>query len=324
MTSKPNAIADPSRTRFLQYLAAKKSVDDRSLNRRVWDTLRQTLAPSELQKPITIFEAGCGIGTMIERLIDWDLITNGHYTGVDAAPECLAEALVRLRRLGTKLGLEVIEERGDRIAIRNRSFSLVIELAAMDLVDYLKINRDSRSFDLIIAHAFLDLVDLETALPLLLSSVRHGGLCYLTLNFDGMTVFEPVLDQALDKEIERLYHETMDKRYKGGTGTGGSRTGRTLLTILRDHGVRIIDSGSSDWLCFARDGGYEGMESFFLHFIVDTVKEALSGNPSLDQQQFLQWVDKRHKQIDRGELIYIAHQLDVLGQVIGPSEIIQK
>jgi SAM-dependent methyltransferase len=323
-TSKPDAAADPSRTRFLQYLAAKKSVDDRSLNQRVWDTLRQTLAPSELQRPVTIFEAGCGIGTMIERLIDWELIPNGRYTGVDAAPDCLAEALGRLRRFGARPGLEIIEEGADRIAIRSRCCSLMIELVAMDLVDYLKSNGDSRTFDLIIAHAFLDLVELRTALPLLLSSVRHGGLCYFTLNFDGMTVFEPVMDRALDKEIERLYHETMDRRYGGGRGTGGSRTGRTLLTTLRDHGVRIIDSGSSDWLCFAREGSYEGRESFFLHFIVDTVEKALSGNPDLDQQRFLQWVDKRHEQIDRGELIYIAHQLDVLGQVIGPPETIQK
>ena len=55
-------------------------------------------------------------------------------------PNAWPRRSVRLRRFGAKLGLEVIDERADRIAIRNRNFSLVIELVAMDLVDYLKIN----------------------------------------------------------------------------------------------------------------------------------------------------------------------------------------
>jgi SAM-dependent methyltransferase len=311
-------VADSTQTRFLQYLAAKKSVDDRSLNRQVWDTLRQAVAPPGLQKPLKIFEAGCGIGTMIERLIDWKLITHGHYIGVDEQPECIAEALRRLRRFGTKKGLEVIEEGEGRIVFRSRSLSLMIEFVAMDLTEYLKSHRDSRSIDLILAHAFLDLVDPATALPLLLSLVRPGGWCYLTLNFDGLTVFEPVLDRSLDREIERLYHETMDRRTVNDQRTGGSSTGRTLLTILRNQGVRIINSGSSDWICFAHVGGCQENENFFLHFIVETVEEALSDNPAIDRQQFLQWVDKRHRQIDNGELIYIAHQIDILGQVMVP------
>jgi hypothetical protein len=34
----------------------------------------------------------------------------------------------------------------------------------------------------------------------------------------------------------------------------------------------------------------------------------------LDQLQFKEWIEKRQAQIERGELVYIAHQLDILGQ----------
>ena len=77
----------------------------------------------------------------------------------------------------------------------------------------------------------------------------------------------------------------------------------------------ILDSGSSDWVCVAGENGYGKDEAFFLHFIVDTVGEALSGHPRLDKKRFLQWLELRHKQIETGQLIYIAHQLDIVGRV---------
>ncbi|GEM_PF-5039026 len=48
----------------------------------------------------------------------------------------------------------------------------------------------------------------------LLGLTRH--LAWLTVNFDGLTALEPPIDPALDEQIERLYHATMDSRTTGG------------------------------------------------------------------------------------------------------------
>ena len=100
---------------------------------------------------------------------------------------------------------------------------MTMELIVGELFDTLSKKSDSGSWDLLMAHAFLDLVDIRLAMPLLLSGVRPGGLVYFTLNFDGLTAFEPVADQALERKIVRLYHETMDKRSGKGQSSGEAR-----------------------------------------------------------------------------------------------------
>jgi hypothetical protein len=64
-------------------------------------------------------------------------------------------------------------------------------------------------------------------------------------------------------------------------------------------------------------GGYAGDEAYFLHFIVHTLERALRPRPELDGRLLTRWVERRHRQIERGELTYIAHQLDVFGRVRG-------
>jgi SAM-dependent methyltransferase len=310
-----NKMTTLSQGRFLRYLAAKKAIDDRSIHKRVWDTLRESVASSQPKGDIKIFEAGCGIGTMLERIIDWKPAPRVLYTGIDASWQCIAEALKRLRRLCAETGLELVEEKPGRLTLRDREFSLTAELIASDLFDFLSENSTPGSWDLLMAHSFLDLVDITKTMALFLLAVRPEGLVYFTLNFDGLTAFEPVIEKELDEEIEQLYHETMDKRFIKGGSKGGSRTGRSLLSLLKDHHVRILDSGSSDWICVAKEKGYGMDEAFFLHFIVDTVGEALSGHPRLDRERFSRWLEQRHRQIETGRLIYIAHQLDVVGRL---------
>jgi len=170
---------------------------------------------------------------------------------------------------------------------------------------------------MLIAHAFLDLIDVPAALPHLLALLRPGGLFYFTLNFDGVTIFEPALDPALDAQIERLYHETMDRRIVNGLPSGDSRTGRHLFAHLRGAGAQILAAGSSDWVVFPGPAGYPADEASFLHAILQTVERALHGHPELDAAQFAAWVAARREQVERAELTYIAHQIDVLGSVPG-------
>ncbi len=56
---------------FLRYLRAKKTVDDRALNAGVWAQLAAHLGARD---DVRILEAGAGIGTMIERLIERRLL----------------------------------------------------------------------------------------------------------------------------------------------------------------------------------------------------------------------------------------------------------
>jgi hypothetical protein len=68
---------------------------------------------------------------------------------------------------------------------------------------------------------------------------------------------------------------------------------------------------------FPGQGGYPGDEAYFLHFIIWTIDQALSANPDVSPARFKRWIKERHAQIARGELVYIAHQLDFLGRWAG-------
>jgi hypothetical protein len=161
------------------------------------------------------------------------------------------------------------------------------------------------------------------ALPRLLAEagplLKPGGLFYSTITFDGATILQPEIDLELDARIEALYHQTMDERITADQPSGDSRSGRHLFGHLRDAGVELLDAGGSDWVVFAGPGGYPADEAYFLHFIVHTIQTALQGHPRLDAARyaarFADWIEQRHQQIERGELVYIAHQLDFLGRL---------
>lgn len=274
---------------FPRYLSAKKTVDDRALNAHVWQALRQQM-PAHPR----ILEIGAGIGTMIERLAEQKFISSTNYTAIDNQPENIAAARQRLAHLPPHIQLT---------------------LEAIDLFDFIKREHGQRQWDVLIAHAFLDLMDIPATLPQLFSLLKPGGLFYFSINFDGMTTLEPAIDPALDAQIEQLYHQTMDDRVTDGKPSGDSRSGRHLFGHLRETGAEILAAGSSDWVVFAGpDSSYPADEKYFLQFIVETMHRALQAHPALDQPQFAKWIARRRAQIEAGELVYIAHQLDFLGR----------
>lgn len=286
---------------FTHYLTAKRTVDDRALNRVVWAQLAEAVRARQaaLTRPLRVLEIGAGVGTMVERLLAWRLFdadaVGVHYTLLDADPTLLASAQTRLTHLPWWLQLEV---------------------AAANALDYaarVAATGTTQQCDLLIANAFLDLLDLPTALPQLRGLLADDGLFYFTINFDGATLLEPAIDPALDAAIEAAYHRTMDERITNGRPSGDSRTGRHLFTLLPAAGFEIRSAGSSDWVVHPVGGAYPADEAYFLHFIVATMAGALRDDPTLDQPRFAAWIASRHAQIERGELIYIAHQLDFCG-----------
>lgn len=286
---------------FIRYLLAKRTVDDRALNRYVWQMLAKQVGNEP--QPLRVLEVGAGVGTMVERLAAWGLLTSGSYTAVDADPTCIT---IARQRLGS----------------RHKDLDLTWETA--DLFQFAA-QAPPQQWDLLIAHALLDLVDLQQTLPALLRLLRPGGIFYFSLNFDGETIFQPALEG--DRAVISAYHRTMDGR------PGGSQTGRRLFHQVQQAGGRVLAMGSSDWVVHpvAQEGQllpevqplvtgkhvsephYPADETFFLHFILDTIAGALTDRPELEAGQRQSWLQQRRAQIEAGQLVYIAHQLDLVG-----------
>ena len=297
---------------YHRYLAAKKSVDDRSLNQRVWNSLGEALP---MGRKVEALELGAGTGSMVQRVIERRLLTDCNYTAVEMEPGNVEEGMRRLLEWARDSGFRVEEagKRGCRVRGEGMCFDLSYE--AVDALDFLRRHESRSAYDLVIAQAFLDLVDLNTALPLMGECLKSGGLLYLCINFDGGTIFEPAIDPVLDKQIEETYHRTMDERVIDGKQSGDSRTGRRLFSGLRKIGAGVVDAGASDWVVYPADEGYNGDEEVFLHAIIDTVEGALTGREGIDSKIFEDWIRKRRAQVGSRELVYIAHQIDVLARV---------
>ena len=176
---------------FIRYLAAKRTVDDRALNRGVWEALAQAL-PGE--RAVDVLELGAGIGTMIERCLDWHLLNHARYTALDADPGHLVAAQARLQGWAERQGWQVEAVRPGELHLEGDGRRFDIEFEGADAFAYAESNRGRRAWDLLIAHAFLDLVDIPAVLPALLALLRPGGLFYFTITFDGVTSFQPEID----------------------------------------------------------------------------------------------------------------------------------
>jgi SAM-dependent methyltransferase len=301
----------PSDFSFERYLSAKKSVDDRALNRHVWECLTDHLPPG---RTLQVLEVGAGIGTMIERMLEWGALRNADYTAIDSDTNNIAAAQERLKRWGMEHGCKVSQLMPDRWRLIGDDVRLAGCLQTVDLFDFIQERAGERQWDLLVAHAFLDLIDLPSALPQLVKLVRPGGLFYFTINFDGATIFQPEIDPHFDALVESCYHRSMDARITAGRLSGDSRSGRHLFKLLTQQGLRLLDAGASDWVVFDRGQGYPEDEAYFLHFILHTMQQALQSHPELEARRFSNWIAERHAQVERGELVYIAHQLDLLAQ----------
>lgn len=307
---------------FTRYLAAKRSVDDRALDRRVWEILAAELARRDGE--VDVLEVGAGSGAMIERLVGGGLVRRGRYVAVDSNAHVLEVARRRLPRWATERGIGVADQ-GAGIELRpgNDGAAVVVESVAADLFDLLPESPsaawgapDGAGYDLVVAHAVLDVLDLDTALPRLLAALAPGGVCYFPITFDGGTFFEPRLE--LDARIEALYHRTMDRRTVSERPSGSSCTGRRLLAALPAAGAELLAAGASDWVVTPRPRGstsYPADEAYFLSYLLATIEGALAGHPELDPRRFDDWLRRRRQQVVEGELVFVAHQLDVLGVV---------
>jgi SAM-dependent methyltransferase len=255
-----------------RYLEAKRTVDDRALNCRILSRLSEEL---EAQGAPSFVDIGAGIGIGLERYLELGLPSPCDYTAVDESASFLEIAERRLR---------------DRVQGR---------FIASTLEDFSSDPSEHGRFDCVLAHAFLDIVDLGPSLQALIRLARPGGLLYFPITFDGETIFEP--SHPSDDEVLEQYHETI-----GSGGNGGSKTGRRLFHALATHPVDVLEIGSSDWIVHPTEGRYPAEEAFFLSHILEMIEGAV-GSPVAKE-----WASARRGELEKGSLLYIAHQVDYL------------
>jgi len=291
-----------------RYLESKRSIDARAFSRRVRERLLTELPPDP-----RIVEAGCGTGVTVSRLRSWG-VDSGRYRGVDTDERIVAFARdVRpkaLRRRGYRVSDAARAHREEMAARSTDGDAVGTDFAVGDLDvrfevgDALEVLDATYGRDLIVAQAFADLVSLPRFVSAIESALRPGGLAYLPITFDGGTIFQP--DHPADDAVERAYHAAIDARPGRDV-----RAGRHLVDLCRRREGTLLAVGSSDWIVRPRARRYPGDERYFLSRILGFVEEAV-GSASRSVEDLDSWLRTRRRQLERGELTYVAHQYDLL------------
>jgi len=291
---------------FQRYLRAKRTVDDRALDRRLVDELREALAAraDERDGPLRLLEIGAGIGTMLARFFDWDVLPAGDivYVALDVQAENVAAMSEYLREWAADRDVTVAGD--ETLTLDDGTRRVTVEPVVADAIDYAA--DVTPTHDLLVGAALLDILDRD-ALGTLLGTVAPGGRYYFPITFDGATRFRP--PHPADRDVERRYHDHMD-----GKPGGDSRAGGVVLDRLqRLDGTTLLGVAGSDWVVRPADGAYPADEAYFLRHILDTVENAvgeMGGVDGLDD-----WLARRREQVAAGDLVYMTHQLDFLGRV---------
>ena len=297
---------------FRRYLSSKRSIEARGLNHDVWMQMSEMV--NQLEGQVRVIELGAGIGSMALRFLESGLFHEASYTLVEKEAVYLDEARGSLKSAAKKMGYQINDSQKGKLDLIGEKAKVSFHFAASDVNVYFEDQTQRGSVDLLVAHAFLDLLNLDRALAKMFGALRSGGLFYFPINFDGLTSFEPQIDESFEAELLALYHRTMDERMVDGLSSGDSRTGRHLFSAVEAAGGSVIAAGSSDWVVFPQRGRYIEDEAYFLYYILHTIESALSGHPELDAARLKKWLSARREQVEKAELSFIAHQLDIFGR----------
>ncbi len=298
------------RADFERYLRAKRTVDDRAIDRRLLEAFREGVAERAEtgEGPLRVLEVGAGIGTMPARLLEWEVLPPGEirYAAVDVDPDTVAGVGPYLREWAD--GREVAVSGSDPIEVKTFDRTVRIEPIAADAIEYAE--RTAGEWDVLLGAALLDVLE-SAGLETLLGALAPGGTYYFPITFDGATRFRP--SHPADLKIERHYHDHMDAKPGGNSRAGGA----VLEWLRRTEGVRVSGVAGSDWIVRPTDGEYPADEAFFLGCILDSVESAVDEVTDGTAEELDEWMACRRAQLGEGELCYLTHQLDLLGRVDG-------
>ncbi len=256
------------------------------------------LSTRQFNGPLQVLELGCGIGTMVERLMDWGLAEKVIYLGIDLQAENIQGAEKRIWDWGSRNDYQMSLETNQITLCKNECYWQV----RFQEADVTTFQANFGFYDLLIANAFMDLINIPSSLDRFSRWLASDGLFYFTINFDGITIFEPISDPAREAKLMSLYHQSMDERQVSGQRSGDSQTGRHMFAYLRDAGAKILSAGASDWVVYPGRDGYLGDEAYFLHCILDFFEHTLKGDAALKQGELDSWLTERRRQIERARI----------------------
>ena len=292
---------------FQRYLRAKRTVDDRALDRRLVEMLREQLAAraADSDGSLRVLEIGAGIGTMLTRFLEWDVLPAGevHYTAVDIQSENVAHLPDHIRDWAVDRQMSI----GDSpLVLKAENRQIEIETVQAEAVAHAAAADDE--YDLLIGAALLDILD-RRELVTLLEPLAPGGLYYFPITFDGATRFQP--SHPADRAVEQHYHGHMDAKQGGDSRAGGD----VLAHLQRLDGITLSGVAGSDWVVRPVDGSYPADEAYFLRYILNTIEDAVGEMTGSDFKELDAWLAHRREQVAAAELLYHTHQLDFLGRV---------
>ncbi|MCF7801506.1 MAG: class I SAM-dependent methyltransferase [Candidatus Marinimicrobia bacterium] len=287
---------------YTRYLAIKKGIDDTSLNPEVWKQLTLFLEKSQTGEPPRILEIGGGIGTMIQRLLEADLLKNAMYTAIEVEPDFKTAAAEELDRWCARHA-RTFSSNQEMWRVESDAGDVRIKWQTGDILQMVD-DIPPATYDLIIGHAVVDLLPVPLVLPRILARLKPGAAFYFSLNYAGETRFRP--SHPRDGEILRAYHHDMDWRFPELTWQA-SRTGLHLGEWLEAAGHAVVVNGSSDWSLGSANTADEA-KRYFIANILDTIEQALVGLQGVSD-----WVNERRSQLAAGELHYFAANQDYFG-----------
>jgi SAM-dependent methyltransferase len=154
-----------------RYLFAKRTVDDRALNRGVLERLNALLTETGRERH-GIVELGAGVGTMVSRLVDWGVVASADYRLLDRDARSLEAAR---RALESWSGVPVAT--GGVLCVARGEAKLEITFEHGDALQFVGAASSRRRFDLVVANAVVDLMNLDEALTGIFECLVPGGAC---------------------------------------------------------------------------------------------------------------------------------------------------
>lgn len=321
--------------KFYQYsnfLDAKYLLDKKYMSSRIWKNLKSEIKSCSKNNDLhleRILEVGMGTGTLAGHL-SRNRITCDEFHGIDIRSSLIDHA--RERRTKENIFSKVCKNP----KFHNLS---VYDVATPRIINKTQITKKAfnEPFDLIIAVSLAEHVNKEKMLTSLNKLLNPGGLILLSINYDGLTCFEPVSDYDEEYFIMENFNNRSIKGqvYDGNVG-GDPYCGRHLWGKLVDCGYEPLILDSEDWFIvpqISKSRKYSRLEVSFLKSVINEIYDAnvdeniyrkaiagkkfgkLSEKPTRKEIEVIKsWKDRRNKQIDDGELLYICHNIGVLAK----------
>ena len=121
---------------FSRYLLAKQTVDDRALNKDVVASLQLHLS----SKTPFVIEVGAGIGTMLDRLLRWKIITGGEYWLVDKIEENIQFGWKYIQRMAEEQGMSVEKHDEETCTLHKDQQRLRVKFIQADVFDFIDLS----------------------------------------------------------------------------------------------------------------------------------------------------------------------------------------